>query len=114
MFASEARGQVLELGPFVSDQLSSLGDVTHPVRACLNALAPSSRRPQLSALGGVLRECWHGQLMTTSEYQAAISVPAIRGESERRGRDRRRRYLARRHVNTGSAATRSASGTGTC
>jgi integrase len=27
------------------------------------------------------------QLMTNEEYQAAISVPAVRGESERRGRD---------------------------
>ena len=48
---------------------------------------PATANRMLSALRGVLRECWHGQLMTTSEYQAAISVPAIRGESERRGRD---------------------------
>jgi integrase len=108
----------------------------YPGQAYLNALAPSSRRPQLSALDwiarrstqvftaetmpwqrlrrphvlrirglledhyqpatanrtlsalrGVLRECWHAGLMTTEEYQAAISVPAVRGESERRGRD---------------------------
>src|SRR2546429_4007129 len=137
MFEPRALGQALELGPFASDQLPSLGDVSHPVQASLNALALSSGRPQLSALDwiarrstqvftaesmpwqhlrrphvlkirglleeqyqpatanrmlsalrGVLRECWHAQLMTTEEYQAAISVPAVRGESERRGRDR--------------------------
>src|ERR1700737_1176630 len=130
MFEPQARGQVLDLGTFPSDQLPSLGDVSHPVQAYLNALAPSSRRPQLSALDwiarrstqvftaesmpwqllrrphvlkirgqleehyqpatanrmlsalrGVLRECWHGQLITSEEYQAAISVPAVRGES---------------------------------
>jgi hypothetical protein len=41
----------------------------------------------LEALRGVLRECWQAGLMTTEEYQAAISVSAVRGESERRGRD---------------------------
>jgi hypothetical protein len=136
MFELDARRQALELPPFAGQDLPSIGDVSHPVQAYLNALAPSSRRPQLSALDwiarrstqvftaesmpwqhlrrphvlkirgllevhyqpasanrmlsalrGVLRECWHGQLMTTEEYQAAISVPAVRGESERRGRD---------------------------
>ena len=136
MFEQEARRQALELPPFAGEELPSIGDVSHPVQAYLNALAPSSRRPQLSALDwiarrstqvftaesmpwqhlrrlhvlkirglleehyqpatanrmlsalrGVLRECWHAQLMTTEEYQAAISVPAVRGESERRGRD---------------------------
>jgi integrase len=136
MFEPEAGGQILEMGPFASEQLPSLGDVSHPVQAYLNALAPSSRRPQLSALDwiarrstqvftaesmpwqllrrphvlkirgqleehyqpatanrmlsalrGVLRECWHGQLITSEEYQAAINVPAVRGESERRGHD---------------------------
>jgi hypothetical protein len=33
---------------------------------------------------GVLRECWQGQLMTTEACQAAISMSAVRGESERR------------------------------
>jgi hypothetical protein len=99
-----------------------------PCRPILNALAPSSRRPQLSALDwiarrstqvftaetmpwprlrrphvlkirglleehyqpatanrmlsalrGVLRECWHGQLMTTAEYQAAQRAGDTRG-----------------------------------
>jgi integrase/recombinase XerD len=48
---------------------------------------PATANRMLSALRGVLRECWQGQLMTTEEHQAAISVPAVRGESERRGRD---------------------------
>ena len=136
MFAPAEPEHGLDLKPFPSDQLPSLGDVRHPVQAYLNALAPSSRRPQLSALDwiarrsthvftaetmpwhslrrphvlkirglleesyqpatanrmlsalrGVLRECWQGQLMTTEQYQAAIGVPAVRGESERRGRD---------------------------
>src|SRR2546425_38919 len=136
MFDLEARGDVLDLLARPTDELPSLGDFTHPVQAYLNALAPSSRRPQLSALDwiarrstqvftaqtmpwqrlrrphvlkirglleehyrpatanrmvsalrGVLRECWQAQLMTTEEYQAAINVPAVRGELERRGRD---------------------------
>ncbi len=48
---------------------------------------PATANRTLSALRGVLRECWQGQLMTTEEHQAVISVPAVRGESERRGRD---------------------------
>jgi integrase len=132
--------QVLTLGTPKLEPSSfaepSLIDLGHPVIAYLNGLAPSSRRPQLSALDwiarratqvytaetmpwhrlrrphvlrirglleehyqpatanrmlsalrGVLKECWHAQLMTTEEYQAALSVPAVRGESERRGRD---------------------------
>jgi hypothetical protein len=125
MFEPEARRQALELPPFAGEELPSIDDVSHPVQAYLNALAPSSRRPQLSALDwiarrstqvftaesmpwqhlrrphvlkirglleehyqpasanrmlsalrGVLKECWHAQLMTTEEYQAAIGVPA--------------------------------------
>src|SRR5438105_3292145 len=113
MFEQEARRQALELPPFAGEELPSIGDVSHPVQAYLNALAPSSRRPQLSALDwiarrstqvftaesmpwqhlrrphvlkirglleehyqpatanrmlsalrGVLKECWHAQLMT--------------------------------------------------
>src|SRR2546426_8152189 len=136
MFDLGAGGAVLDLLARPTDELPSLGDFSHPVQASLTALAPSSRRPQLSALDwiarrstqvftaetmpwqrlrrphvlkirglleehyqpatanrmlsalrGVLRVCWHAELMTTEEYQAAISVPAVRGESERRGRD---------------------------
>jgi integrase/recombinase XerD len=136
MFDHEGPAETFQPLLLPTDQLPSLGDFTHPVQAYLNALAPSSRRPQLSALDwiarrstqvftaetmpwqrlrrphvlkvrglleenyqpatanrmlsalrGVLRECWQAQLMTTKEYQAAINVPAVRGESERRGRD---------------------------
>src|SRR5438132_2980292 len=136
MFDHEGPAETFQPLLLPTDQLPSLGDFSHPVQAYLNALAPSSRRPQLSALDwiarrstqvftaesmpwqhlrrphvlkirglleehyqpatanrmlsalrGVLRECWHAQLMTTEEYQAALSVPAVRGESERRGRD---------------------------
>src|SRR3982074_1111054 len=45
---------------------------------------PATANRMLSALRGVLRECWQAQLMTTEEYQAAINVPAVRGESEHR------------------------------
>jgi hypothetical protein len=121
--------------PAVSDHLlslaapeaeqSSLADLAHPVTAYLNSLAPSSRRPQLSALDwiarcatqlytaetmpwhrlrrphvlkirglleehyqpatanrmlsalrGVLRECWQAQLFSVEDYQAATSIPA--------------------------------------
>src|SRR5437016_1240996 len=55
MFEPEALGHVLDLVPFASGQLPSLGDVSHPVQAYLNALAPSSRRPQLSALDWIAR-----------------------------------------------------------
>ena len=41
----------------------------------------------LSARRGVLRECWQAQLKTIEDYQAATNIPAVRGESERRGRD---------------------------
>jgi hypothetical protein len=48
---------------------------------------PSSANRMLAALRGVLRECWHAGLISTDDYQAAISVKAVRGESELRGRD---------------------------
>jgi integrase len=40
----------------------------------------------LAALRGVLKECWQAQLMSIEDFQAATSIPAIRGESEPRGR----------------------------
>src|ERR1700704_2948560 len=125
MFAPAEPEHGLDLKPFPSDQLPSLGDFTHPVQAYLNALAPSSRRPQLSALDwiarrstevftaetmpwqrlrrphvlkvrglleenyqpatanrmlsalrGVLRECWQAKLMTTEEDQAGVNGAA--------------------------------------
>src|ERR1700737_411648 len=132
MFEPQARGQVLDLGTFPSDQLPSLGDVSHPVQAYLNSLAPSSRRPQLSALDwigrrstqlytaetmpwhrlprahvlkirglleehyqpatanrmlsalrGVLSECWQAQLISIEDYQAAISSQRCAGSQNR-------------------------------
>jgi integrase len=48
---------------------------------------PATANRMLSALRGVLRECWQAQLMSIEEYQAAITIPSIRGESEPRGRN---------------------------
>jgi hypothetical protein len=48
---------------------------------------PATANRMLAALRGVLRECRHAQLLTTDDYQAATSIPAVRGESEARGRD---------------------------
>src|SRR3989441_8785469 len=55
MFDLEARGDVLDLLARPTDELPSLGDFSHPVTAYLNSLAPSSRRPQLSALDWIAR-----------------------------------------------------------
>jgi integrase len=117
------------------EQTLRLDDFEHPVTAYLNSLAPSSRRPQLSALDwiarratqlytaetmpwhrlrrpqvlkigglleehyqpttanrmlaalrGVLHECWQAQLISIEDYQAATNIPAVRGETEPRGR----------------------------
>jgi hypothetical protein len=127
---------LLDLATLGAEQTLRLDDFEHPVTAYLNSLAPSSRRPQLSALDwiarrstqiytvetmpwhrlrrphvlkirglleehyqpatanrmlsalrGVLRECWQSQLISIEDYQAATSIPAIRGESEPRGRN---------------------------
>jgi hypothetical protein len=43
----------------------------------------------LSALRGVLRECWHSGLLSFEQYQAAVDVEPVRGESESRGRTSR-------------------------
>jgi integrase len=48
---------------------------------------PATANRMLSALRGVLRECWQAQLMSIEDYQAATTIPAIRGESEPRGRN---------------------------
>ena len=40
----------------------------------------------LAALRGVLKECWQAQLISIEDFQAATRIPAIRGESEPRGR----------------------------
>jgi integrase/recombinase XerD len=48
---------------------------------------PATANRMLSALRGVLRECWQAQLISIEDYQAAITMPAVRGESEPRGRN---------------------------
>ena len=52
--ATVGADQVLALGGAEMES-SSLGDFAHPVTAYLNSLAPSSRRPQLSALDWIGR-----------------------------------------------------------
>src|SRR5439155_25359051 len=46
---------------------------------------PATANRMLSALRGVLKECWQAQLMSIEDYQAATTIPAVRGESEPRG-----------------------------
>jgi integrase len=41
----------------------------------------------LSALRGVLKECWHSGLVGTEEHRLAVDLEPVRGESEPRGRD---------------------------
>jgi hypothetical protein len=48
---------------------------------------PATANLMLSALRGVLRECWQAQLISGEDNQAATTIPAIRGESEPRGRN---------------------------
>jgi hypothetical protein len=132
-----AAAQVLDLATLGAEQTLRLDDFEHPVTSYLNSLAPSSRRPQLSALDwiarrstqvftaetmpwqrlrrphvlkirgllevhylpatanrmlaalrGVLKECWQAQLLSIEDYQAATSIPPVRGQSEPRGRHR--------------------------
>src|SRR5437879_13547976 len=47
---------------------------------------PATANRMLSALRGVLEECWQAQLISIEDYQAATSIPAVRGESAPRGR----------------------------
>jgi hypothetical protein len=48
-------GQALELLPLGVDEMPLPSHLAHPVQAYLNSLAPSSRRPQLSALDWIAR-----------------------------------------------------------
>jgi integrase/recombinase XerD len=52
-----------------------------------DAYEPATANRMLSALRGVLKECWHARLVSADDYQSAIDVPPVRGESEMRGRD---------------------------
>jgi hypothetical protein len=51
--------QVLDLTILEAEQTLRLADFEHPVTAYLNSLAPSSRRPQLSALDWIARRATH-------------------------------------------------------
>jgi integrase/recombinase XerD len=48
---------------------------------------PATANRMLSALRGVLRECWHSGRLGMEEYRLAVDVEPVRGEPEPRGRD---------------------------
>src|SRR5437899_4764384 len=48
---------------------------------------PATANRMLSALRGVLKECWHSGLLGMEEYRLAVDVEPVRGEPEPRGRD---------------------------
>lgn len=49
-------------------------------------LSPASVNKSLSALRGVLRECWRLKLMSSEEYRRAIDIPAVKGSRLPKGR----------------------------
>src|SRR5207244_2896083 len=48
---------------------------------------PATANRMLSALRGVLKECWHSGRLGMEEYRLAVDVEPVLGESEPRGRD---------------------------
>src|SRR5438105_8471661 len=84
MFELEAGGDVLDLLPRPTEELPSLADFNHPVQAYLNALAPSSRRPQLSALDWIARRSTQLFTAETMPWQRLRRpyVLKIRGQLE--------------------------------
>jgi hypothetical protein len=54
-----ADAQVLDLAAAAVEPERRLSDLDHPVTAYLNGLAPSSQRPQLSALDWIARRATH-------------------------------------------------------
>jgi hypothetical protein len=55
MFELAEHYNLIDLQTLPTHSSPALGHVSHPVQAYLNALAPSSRRPQLSALDWIAR-----------------------------------------------------------
>jgi integrase len=47
---------------------------------------PATANRMLSALRGVLKECWHSGRLGMEEYRLAVDVEPVRGEPEPRGR----------------------------
>lgn len=61
---------------------------TQAIRARLkDSMPPSSANRHLSALRGVLKECWKLGFMTAEEYQRAVDLKTITGSSGLSGRD---------------------------
>lgn len=60
---------------------------THAVRSALaERYAPSTANLYLSALRGVLRECWRLGLMDADAHARAVDLPAVRGSTLPAGR----------------------------
>jgi hypothetical protein len=43
---------------------------------------PATANRMLSALRGVLKECWHSWLLSMEDYRLGVAIDPVRGESE--------------------------------